>query len=190
MVQMHLLPLFGGMFQFHRTPDLASAGWLVCLFGAYAVFLLVANGMVPTTARHARLTCAIIHVCVLLCLIFSGAEDKDGYVVRRDFLMRCEVILAIVFPDRTLLFPFAALFLLAYIGTTAMSCGHDGLGLWFWEQQAFQVFITCVVVPMVTENIHRDRIAAYVNAQNSDSLVCRNSTLRQIPHCSLEGSTT
>ena len=154
--------------------DLAPAMWLVGLCSGYVVYLAAVNEAVPATPKMARLTCGMIHASVFfgfLGAVLSDKADTDDFVAQREMIARGQLILAVAFPDRDFLLVMSGFWFAANVGTTVWTCGFDALTVWFWTNQAFHLSITCLAIPITTLNIHRDRMEAFIQAEDSGALV-------------------
>ncbi|OLQ06055.1 hypothetical protein AK812_SmicGene10683 [Symbiodinium microadriaticum] len=70
----------------------------------------------------------------------------------------------------------AVCFFSGYAWTTWRVCGSEALTFWFFLHLSYQV-VMAVLFAIITETTHRERILAFVNSQDADSLV---SAFRQM----------
>ncbi|CAE7515408.1 unnamed protein product [Symbiodinium natans] len=88
----------------------------------------------------------------------------------RELLIKAQTILAIVYPHLAIAVFFSVCFFSAYAWTTWQVCGIEALTYWFFLHLFYQS-VMAVLFAVVTETTHRERILAFVNSQDADSLV-------------------
>lgn len=176
LLHLHLLPMTRTIYEFCLKGDGPSLGWMTSCLIIYAVFWSTATGSVPLSPWRASFGCGLVYSCVLGCVLFSQWQEREDFLARRELLIKAQTILAIVYPHLGFASFFSVCFFSGYAWTTWRVCGSEALTFWFFLHLSYQV-VMAVLFAIITETTHRERILAFVNSQDADSLV---SAFRQM----------
>eukprot|EP00439_Symbiodinium_sp_Y106_P054904 s1850_g7.t1 len=153
----------------------------------YAVFWSTATGSIPLSPWRANFGCGLVYSCVLGCVFFSQWQEREDFLARRELLIKAQTILAIVYPHLGFASFFSVCFFSGYAWTTWRVCGSEALTFWFFLHLSYQV-VMAVLFAIVTETTHRERILAFVNSQDADSLVSAFRQMLKLGHTWKEGA--